>query len=79
MIIDEPELHLHPQWQRKLISLYNKMAEDRKLQFIASTHSPVFVNSETIANITRVYKINKQTKVIHEANGDTWKESLEKV
>lgn len=78
LIIDEPELHLHPQWQRKLISLYNKMAEDRKLQFIASTHSPVFVNSETIANITRVYKTNKQTKVIPEVKGESWKESLGK-
>ena len=76
LIIDEPELHLHPQWQRKLIHLYNKMAEARKLQFIISTHSPVFVNSGTIANITRVYKKDKQSKVIPEVKSEGWKEGL---
>jgi len=39
VLIDELDLHLHPEWQYKLPSLLSKAFP--KIQFIASTHSPI--------------------------------------
>jgi len=38
VLIDEIDLHLHPQWQRKVVQ--NLTAAFPKCQFIATTHSP---------------------------------------
>ena len=38
VIIDEIDLHLHPKWQRKIISTLTRVFS--KIQFIVSTHSP---------------------------------------
>ncbi len=56
VLIDEPELHLHPRWQRIFLGLFRDLAPERNNQFIISTHSPVFVSPDTMNNITRVYK-----------------------
>lgn len=78
VLIDEPEIHLHPQWQNKLIKLFRELYKDRNIQFIISTHSPVFVNRETIANVVRVYKPAGQTRVTPKEKTDRWKKELEK-
>lgn len=39
VIIDELDLHLHPKWQKRLPELLCKLFP--KIQFIASTHSPI--------------------------------------
>lgn len=41
VLIDEIDLHLHPQWQRQVVQ--NLMAAFPKCQFIATTHSPQVV------------------------------------
>ncbi|MCI5125233.1 MAG: hypothetical protein D3925_12355 [Candidatus Electrothrix sp. AR5] len=41
VLIDELDLHLHPEWQRKIIAGFKKTFP--KIQFIASTHSPFLV------------------------------------
>jgi predicted ATPase len=56
ILVDEPELHLHPRWQRLFLGLFRDLAPARNNQFIISTHSPVFVTPDTINNITRVYQ-----------------------
>jgi len=38
VLIDEIELHLHPQWQREILPALNKTFSN--LQFIVTTHSP---------------------------------------
>ncbi len=78
VLIDEPEIHLHPQWQNKLIKLFRKLHEDRNIQFIISTHSPVFVSKETIANIFRIYKPGKQTQIMPDEKTDKWKKGVVK-
>ena len=55
VLIDEPELHLHPRWQRIFLGLFRELAPERNNQFLISTHSPVFVTPDTINNITRIY------------------------
>ncbi|RYF26667.1 MAG: hypothetical protein EOO42_00845 [Flavobacteriales bacterium] len=39
VVIDEIDIHLHPKWQKKLPELLSKAFP--KVQFIASTHSPI--------------------------------------
>lgn len=47
VLIDELDLHLHPDWQRRIIAGLKKTFP--KVQFVASTHSP-FLIQETEAN-----------------------------
>jgi putative ATP-dependent endonuclease of the OLD family len=55
ILVDEPELHLHPRWQKIFLNLFREIAPERNDQFIVSTHSPSFVTPETIDSVTRVY------------------------
>jgi len=64
MIIDEPELHLHPQIQERYLSIIQKASVDFDLQFIIATHSPVFINTTTIDKVFRFYN-NSFTEVIN--------------
>lgn len=41
ILLDEPELHLHPELQQRLINLLNNISKD--IQIIIATHSPLFV------------------------------------
>ena len=56
IIIDEPELHLHPKWQKILLELFVELSELTGNQFIISTHSPVFINEKTYNHVSRIYK-----------------------
>ena len=56
ILVDEPELHLHPRWQRMFLRLFNELSPERNNQFIIATHSPVFVAPETIQNVIRTYR-----------------------
>jgi putative ATP-dependent endonuclease of OLD family len=56
IIIDEPELHLHPRWQNVLLELFIELSHITKNQFILSTHSPTFINDKSYNHIFRVYK-----------------------
>lgn len=56
IVIDEPELSLHPAFQRKLASLLLEYASSR--QIVISTHSPYFIDFGAVVNgakIARVY------------------------
>jgi len=43
LLLDEIDIHLHPEWQRKVLPLIQKLFP--KAQIIASTHSPFVVGS----------------------------------
>lgn len=57
LIIDEPELSLHPLAQKKLFKLIAEKSKTR--QIIISTHSPYFVSWEYIKNGAVLNKITK--------------------
>lgn len=65
IIIDEPELHLHPRWQRIFLSLFEDASAERDNQFIIATHSPVFVNSNTVSKVIRVFRRKDGSDLIH--------------
>ena len=56
MLIDEPELHIHPQIQKKYLRILKDASINQKIKFVIATHSPNFVNSETMKGIHRFYK-----------------------
>ena len=58
IVIDEPELSLHPAYQRRLARLFAKYAKDR--QIVVATHSPYFVDTECILNGAEVARIHKE-------------------
>lgn len=64
--IDEPELSLHPSLQIRLMETFRKLAKNR--QIIINTHSPYFVDWESIfngASLIRVFKdsIDNNSKI----------------
>lgn len=56
ILIDEPELHLHPKWQKFLLNLLKELGKETNNQFIISTHSTSFIDAESLENIIRIYK-----------------------
>jgi putative ATP-dependent endonuclease of the OLD family len=64
LLIDEPELHLHPQWQTVLVNLFLELSDVTHNQFIISTHSARFINEKSVSYVLRVYKENKMSRVI---------------
>lgn len=64
IVIDEPELSIHPALQKKLIQLFTEYSKDR--QIVISTHSPYFISWDSIGNggkISRVVKEENGSKV----------------
>ena len=45
ILIDEPELSLHPNWQNHILKVYQNIAQQGDNQLIVATHSPQIVSS----------------------------------
>ena len=82
VLVDELDLHLHPEWQRKIISFLSKQFP--KTQFIATTHSPFIVQSADNINLVILEKqddhvIIKQRPDIKTFKGWTVDEILDEI
>lgn len=60
LLIEEPENHLHPDLQRKLLAFFNSVTAR---QFILSTHSPVFLNPTMVDRIYFCKYENSEIKI----------------
>lgn len=60
VMINEPEIHLHPGIIKKLLWA---MKNSQEGQIFFTTHSPLFVTPSTLANVFRVSKESKNTNV----------------
>lgn len=49
MVLDEPDLHIHPELQKRMLTYMRKRAYEDNVQFIIATHSPVIIN-EAVSN-----------------------------
>lgn len=64
IVIDEPELSLHPALQRKLSALLTEYAATR--QVIISTHSPYFASLDALPNgatVARVHVVDEESQI----------------
>lgn len=64
IVIDEPELHLHPRWQKILLELFERLAKDTGNQFLMATHSPAFASPATIKYVSRVYSEQQRSRIV---------------
>ena len=64
MIVNEPELHLHPQYQKELAEVCEEISDRIGTQFIISTNSSLFINEKNLTNVYRVYKNKDQNSLI---------------
>lgn len=64
IIVDEPEMHLHPKWQKTLLQLFIRLAQSTGNQFLLATHSPTFVSPESIQYVSRVFSHDQRSHIL---------------
>ncbi|BDC51374.1 hypothetical protein F183_A36900 [Bryobacterales bacterium F-183] len=70
IIVDEPELHLHPRWQSSLLALFVKLSKSTGNQFIFATHSPTFISPRSIQYVSRVYSEQQRSNIVRMNSAD---------
>ena len=67
ILIDEPEIALHPKWQIDIMKIYESIGKNN--QFIVTTHSPFIIAQTPYKNLTFLMKENERivTKQFNEA------------
>ncbi|KHS56148.1 hypothetical protein QX51_15390 [Terrisporobacter othiniensis] len=58
LILDEPEIHLHPDWQLILAEIIVLLNEEFSINIIVNTHSPYFLNA--IEVFSTKYKVSNK-------------------
>lgn len=54
VLIDEPEMGLHPNLQREMLNFIYELAQNKGIQFFFATHSPVFLTDIDKINVFRI-------------------------
>ncbi|MFX1521560.1 MAG: ATP-dependent endonuclease [Promethearchaeota archaeon] len=67
LLIEEPEAHLHPQMQIRLLKYLEKTAKDNNLQVMVATHSPVLASSVSIDSLIHLSRQKNGNEYIHKA------------
>ena len=71
VLIDEIDLHPHPQWQQKIIDILTNIFP--KIQFIVTTHAAAVIASVRQENVlmlsNRTYGIHPETEVYGSGSG----------
>jgi len=79
IIVDEPELHLHPKWIAFLRGFFMQYAFTEKNQLMIVTHSGTFINSSTYPYLTRVYKNERGSSKLHQVVNENTEETKERL
>lgn len=56
ILMDEPEVSLHPAWQQKIMQIYSRIGKNN--QFIVATHSPQIIANTPYQNLIILKKDN---------------------
>lgn len=60
LILDEPEIHLHPEWQRLFAEIIVLIQKTFNMHILISSHSPYFINALDVYE--RKYGINEECR-----------------
>ncbi|MGM9544390.1 MAG: AAA family ATPase [Romboutsia timonensis] len=72
IILDEPEVHLHPEWQILLAEIIVLLHKEFNMHILLTTHSPYFL--EAIEVYSQKYEVNERCKYyLAENHGDSAK------
>lgn len=63
ILIDEPELSLHPSWQNRVLKIYENFAEVNECQVIIATHSPHIIGSAKSESLRILKKVDEKIEV----------------
>ena len=77
VLVDEIDLHLHPQWQRDIIPFLSKTFPN--VQFIVSTHSPLVLQSFTEVNLFTLHRSGEKVVIEHKEAVDYRGWSVEEI
>ncbi len=71
VILDEPEIHLHPEWQLRFAEMIVLIQKEFGLNILLNTHSPYFLNA--IEVYSKKYGIDKECRyyLADETDGST--------
>ena len=64
ILIDEPEISLHPKWQQKIVKVYEGIGENN--QIIIATHSPHIVSSVKSESLKLLVKADNGIEILQE-------------
>jgi len=64
ILIDEPELSLHPSWQNRVLKIYENFAKLNNCQIILATHSPHIIGSAKSESIRLLSKEGNKIEVV---------------
>lgn len=66
ILLDEPELYFHPEWQRKFIKMFvkfiNEIFKDKKVQIVMTSHSPFVASDLPKENVIMLGKYKEDDK-----------------
>ncbi len=72
LIIEEPEVHLHPKMQRKFMNELLKLCNENDLQLIITTHSEYIIKSlDNVRNEVVIYYLERSRDNVHIINFDS--------
>jgi len=60
ILIDEPEIALHPKWQIEIMKIYSNIG--RNNQFIVTTHSPFIISQTSYKNL--IFLVKESEKIV---------------
>jgi len=69
ILVDEPEGSMHPNWQNRIINIYQKIANENNNQIFLATHSPHIVSSVNKEQIRVFIKEDNKIRAIHDFSG----------
>ena len=64
VLLDEPEMGLHPDLQRRFITYLHKLSDEKNIQFFLATHSQVLLNYADTVSYYRIINIKGRREVI---------------
>ena len=59
LLIEEPEAHLHPQLQMKLLNYLEKVSREQNVQVIVTTHSPILASAIPLDSIIHLQRTDE--------------------